>query len=103
MKKGVAFLSAIFLLAGCGGSSTGNGSSSRDYPTEVQENYLVSCANNASLASGLPESEFVDLCECTLEEIQDRYSLSEFLEAEQAVISGEASGIDMESIAKSCL
>lgn len=55
------------------------------------------------MTAGLPEADFIDLCECTLEEIEDRYSLADFLEAEQAMVSGTASGIDLEEIAKSCL
>ena len=54
-------------------------SANNTYPPEYQQEYLKDCMAT-SMAEGLAEPEAQKLCECTLTEFQQRYSLAEFEE-----------------------
>lgn len=86
---------------GCGGGSDDSVASSGDWPEEVRSNFLTSCIASAE-ASGLTEGAR-DYCECTLARLQDSLTAEEFAAAESAIARGEASGIDLEELAASCL
>jgi hypothetical protein len=116
-KKSLAIaFSVVSLLTfnACGGSSNSDGESSSDqessvagdeYPEEVRSAYLESCVSSATDASLTDEEVAMieDLCGCTLEVIEDEISYAEFVEAEEDILSGNASGIDLEAIAASCV
>jgi hypothetical protein len=55
-------------------SASGTG---RDYPVQVRSNFLASCSTNAPAST----------CACALEEIEQAYSLGEFVDAEQEFVS----------------
>lgn len=61
------FLSGLLACSGGGGT--------RDYSDEVRKNYLDAC--------GLTSGQQDELCECTLEEIEERFTQEEFAEAER--------------------
>jgi len=86
---------------GCGGGSDDGAASSGDWPEEVRSNFLTSCIASAE-ASGLTEGAR-DYCECMLGRLQDSLTAEEFAAAESAITRGEASGLDLEELATSCL
>ena len=48
-------------------------------------------------------SEAEDFCQCALEILEASMSVDDFLEAEQAMMRGEASNIDMVKLAAECV
>ena len=54
-------------------------SAENTYPPEYQKEYLKDCMAT-SMTEGLGEPEAQKLCQCTLTEFQQRYSLAEFQE-----------------------
>ena len=52
------------------------------YPQEYSQNYLQEC-NAIAMQEGLPETEAEILCNCTLKEFQQKYTLEEFKELNQ--------------------
>jgi len=68
---------------------------------KVRSNFLTSCIASAE-ASGLTEGAR-DYCECMLGRLQDSLTAEEFAAAESAITRGEASGLDLEELATSCL
>lgn len=49
----------------------------QEYPQEYSQNYLQECKVTA-MTEGLPDSEAEILCNCTLREFQQKYTLDEF-------------------------
>lgn len=55
----------------------------RDYPAQVRRNFMTSCALSGSQAQ----------CACSLESIEQEYTLDEFVELEQHVVNSGTSGM----------
>ena len=107
-------------VAGCGGGSTsdaGAGEASEtsavsetsaavgagvEFPAEVRQNFLSNCTASAAATSGGDEAAFEDLCLCVLEQIESDMTFDEFAEAEQAMVAGEDSGLDMQALVGQC-
>ena len=49
----------------------------QEYPQEYSQNYLQDCKATA-MTEGLPDIEAETLCNCTLREFQQKYTLDEF-------------------------
>lgn len=101
--RSIVIVGMTILAIGCGGSSSSDGGSFGAYPAEVRTNFLDSCVLNSGASTDAEMSQAQDICECTLGKIEKEFSLSEFNEAEQALMAGRASGIDMTSIVQSCM
>ena len=92
----------------CGGggdtssSKVNEDNESDAYPSEVRSNFLRTCVTNAALSGGGEEADYNDVCGCLFNEIEARFTFEEFTAAEEAMLAGEGSGIDMEEIGKSC-
>lgn len=48
-------------------------------------------------------SESEDYCQCFLESLEASVSIDEFIEAEQAMMRGEATNINLEALAAECI
>jgi hypothetical protein len=99
-------MEAIQKLCGGGGdtssSKVNEDNESDAYPTEVRNNFLRTCVTNAALSGGGEEADYENICGCLFNEVEARFTFEEFTAAEEAMTSGEGSGIDMEEIGKSC-
>ena len=103
-------VSLVAFAAGCGGGDDGGSSTekvsdnseSTSYPADVQSAFLRGCISNAVSTGGGEEADYEDICGCALGEIQGKYSLDEYIAAEKAMVSGEATNIDMVAIRKLC-
>ena len=62
---------------------------------------MSSCVTNAELA-GLKLERAKVYCNCSFEIIQKEYSFKEFSDAEQAILQGKASNIDIQEIGSQC-
>ena len=92
-------------LAGCGGSSGDDGDASPDiasWPEEIRDNFSAACVVGAE-ASGADSGEAEDYCACVLSELESRYTAEEFAEAEQKMLNGEATDLDMLELGEICL
>ena len=81
----LAIGSSLLVLAaviGCGGES-----SKYSYPEEVVDNYMESCSFNAEM-SGASKKDSNKFCECTMQELEREYSLTEFLRIEEEMLYG---------------
>jgi hypothetical protein len=65
----------------------------RDYPAEVRSNFLESCSTNSTAAA----------CSCALEEIEQAYTLGEFVDAEQDYMRTGDFPARMTSIMQGCM
>ena len=94
-------------IVSCSASNSGssdlgsNSGSSKRYPSEVRTNFLHSCELGAGTNMTVSEAE--DFCQCALEILEASMSVDDFLEAEQAMMRGEASNIDMVKLAAECV
>lgn len=102
-RIGVPFVMAFFGLAtaACGSSDSGS-SSDRSWPIEVKENFLTSCEMNAEMA-GASSSFSSSYCKCVLQKLEGTMTADEFAEAEQRMMKGQDTGIDLESLAAECV
>ena len=98
LKKTLLFSVLSVAIVSCSGSNSG---SSERYPSGVRTNYLDSC--ELSAGENMTVSEAENFCLCTLESLEASMSVDEFLEAEQAMMRGEASNIDMMEVAAECI
>jgi hypothetical protein len=94
------FVYSFFVLAivSCSNSKS---SSSERYPSEYRDNFLSSCELNAE--SYMTVGAARDYCECVLGNLEASMSLEEMLKAEQAMMAGESSNLDMEELASGCV
>lgn len=85
-------------LAGCGDSDTSGSSGAEEasggtsgYPAAVAERFTEFCTTNARQASGgvLDQGEATELCEHSLECLEERLTIAEFLETERKLLAGE--------------
>jgi len=51
----------------------------------------------------MSSDEANDYCSCLLNELESELSATEFEEAEQAMLRGEESGVDLEAFALRCI
>ena len=99
MLKKMLLLSVLSVaIVSCSASNSG---SSKRYPSEVRTNFLHSCELGAGTNMTVSEAE--DFCQCALEILEASMSVDDFLEAEQAMMRGEASNIDMVKLAAECV
>ena len=85
-------LSATLALAGCGGGSDDASGGSR-YSSEVRENFLDSCLQNATNTAGAQASQeqLTRTCECILGKVEAEFSEKDFRRFEERLLSGTAS------------
>jgi hypothetical protein len=98
----------VAVMAGCGSSSLSTEENSADsesaaYPSDVRDNFLTSCVQNAALSGGGEEADYEDVCGCLLDEIEARFTVEEFAAAEEAMAAGEASNIDFDALGRLCV
>jgi hypothetical protein len=98
----------VAVMAGCGSSSSSTEENSADsesaaYPSDVRDNFLTSCVQNAALSGGGEEADYEDVCGCLLDEIEARFTVEEFAAAEEAMAAGEASNIDFDALGRLCV
>ncbi len=74
LRRAVALVPVVALVAGCGGSSNGGGS----YPAIAKSNFLNACEARASTAS----------CTCELAYVTKHVSFSTFAAADKALRNG---------------
>ena len=96
-KKLLVYPLLIFAIVSCSNSKS---SSSEPWPSESRENFLSSCEITAE--TNMTISAAGDYCQCALKNLERSMSIDEFIEAEQAMMAGEASNIDLEGIAAAC-
>lgn len=107
-------VAAVLALSSCGGSSNSDGESSskqdssaesEGYPSEVRDQFMSSCLTSAGADTASEEEVDMieDLCGCVLDAIEAEVTLEEFIEAEADILEGNASDIDLDAIADSCM
>jgi hypothetical protein len=97
-KKLLIFTAVALMTVSC---SSSKNRSSEPFPSEYRSNFLSSCAINAE--QFLTVSAAADYCQCVLESVEASMSVDEFLKAEQSMLDGEASNIDIEKLSSGCL
>ena len=107
MLKKLLLLSVLSVaIVSCSGSNIGssdsdsNSGSSERYPSEVRANIISNCELTAGTYVTVSEAE--DYCQCVVEILEASMSVDDFLEAEQAMMRGEASNLNLEEIAAEC-
>lgn len=109
MLKKLLLLSVLSVaIVSCSGSNSGssdsdsgsNSGSSERYPSEVRANIISNCELTAGTYVTVSEAE--DYCQCVVEILEASMSIDAFLEAEQAMMRGEASNLNLEEIAAEC-
>ena len=110
MLKKLLLLSVLSVaIVSCSGSNIGssdsdsdsNSGSSERYPSEVRVNFISNCELTSGTSMTVSESE--DYCQCLLESLEASVSIDEFIEAEQAMMRGEATNINLEELAAECI
>ena len=110
MLKRLLLLSVLSVaIVSCSGSNIGssdsdsdsNSGSSERYPSEVRVNFISNCELTSGTSMTVSESE--DYCQCLLESLEASVSIDEFIEAEQAMMRGEATNINLEELAAECI
>ena len=108
MLKIMLLLSVLSVaIVSCSGSNSGssdsgsNSGSSEGYPSEVRVNFISNCEITSGTYMNVSESE--DYCQCLLESLEASVSIDEFIEAEQAMMRGEATNINLEELAAECI
>ena len=108
MLKKLLLLSVLSVaIVSCSGSNIGssdsdsNSGSSERYPSEVRVNFISNCELTSGTYMTVSESE--DYCQCLLESLEASVSIDEFIEAEQAMMRGEATNINLEELAAECI
>ena len=95
----VALVGALLVGASaCGESDSDN---SAAWPSELKDNFMTGCLTGAEM--GMSSDEANDYCSCLLNELESELSATEFEEAEQAMLRGEESGVDLEAFALRCI
>lgn len=109
-RKLLVYPLLVFAIVSCSNSMGGSserfpsdsiGSSPESYPPEYRDNFLSSCELNAESYMAVGEAE--DYCQCVLENLEASMSLEEMLEAEQAMMAGENSNLNIETLAAACV
>ena len=93
----ISCLLLCIVLVGCSGSA----SNSTAYPSASREAFMSSCIASAE-SSGAELGKAKNGCECVFDILQREYSFEEFRDAEEALVRGEASGLDLEEMASRC-
>ena len=110
MLKRLLLLSVLSVaIVSCSGSNIGssdsdsdsNSGSSERYPSEVRVNFISNCELTSGTSMTVSESE--DYCQCLLESLEASMSIDEFLEAEQAMMRGEATDLNLVELAAECI
>ena len=91
---------AALAVAGCGDDDDGGGGgesakAGEKYPAEVRNNFLTSCDEQPNA----PRS----VCECSLEKIEEKYSIDEFEKIDAAQKEGEPLPKDIQTIVEDCV
>ena len=71
------------------------------YPPEYTEQYLQDCLNT-SMSEGLAEPEAKKLCDCTLAQFQQQYSLEAFKELNAKAQTDEAAASELVEVGQFC-
>ena len=67
--------------------SCGGGSDEYQYPKETAEDYVEACVFNAE-AVGASGKDSIKFCDCTLNELEREYSLTEFIRIDKQMFEG---------------
>ena len=89
------------MLVSCSGSASKSTAHRTAYPSEAKAAFISSCVTTAE-SVGAELGEAINACKCVFDIIQRENSFEEFRDAEEALVGGEASGIDFEGIASRC-
>ena len=106
LKKMLLYSVLSVAIVSCSGSNNGssdsgsNSGSSERYPSEVRANIISNCELTAGQYVTVSEAE--DYCQCVVEILEASMSIDEFIEAEQAMMRGEASNLNLEELAAEC-
>lgn len=73
----------------------------KQYPPEYTQKYLQDC-QQTSLKEGLGEIEAKKLCDCTLKEFQQQYSLTEFKQLNIAAETDENASQQLIEVGQIC-
>lgn len=93
----VALAGTLLVGAGaCGGSDN-----SATWPSDVKENFMTGCVTTSEMSMSSVEAN--NYCSCILDELESELSATEFEEAEQKLLRGEESGVDLEAFALRCV
>lgn len=88
---------ALLIGAGaCGGSET-----SAPWPSDVKDNFMTGCLTTSEMSMSSDEAN--NYCSCILDELESELSVTEFEEAEQKLLRGEESEVNLEDFALRCL
>ena len=99
IARRVTLVGALLIGASaCGGSGSDN---SAPWPSELKDNFMTGCLMGAP--TGMSSSEANDYCSCLLDELEGEFSATEFQEAEQEMLRGEESALDLDSFASRCI
>ena len=110
MLKKLLLLSVLSVaIVSCSGSNIGssdsdsdsNSGSSERYPSEVRANIISNCELTAGTYVTVSEAE--DYCQCVVEILEASMSVDDFLEAEQAMMRGEATDLTLAELAAECI
>ena len=71
------------------------------YPAEFKQDYAQECIQT-SMAEGLAEVEAKQLCDCTLNKFQSRYSLEEFQQLTAASINDKQAEMTLVEVGQVC-
>ncbi len=66
-----------FMIATFASLAETSSAAPQEYPQEYSQNYLQECKDTA-MTEGLPDIEAEILCNCTLRQFQQKYTLDEF-------------------------
>ena len=90
---------AALAFAACGDDDGGDSGESakagEPYPQEVRDNFLTSCDEQPNA----PRS----VCECSLEKIEEKYSIEEFERIDKAQREGEPLPNDIQTMVEDCV
>ena len=74
---------------------------SEPYPAEYTEQYIMDCLST-SMSEGLAEPEAQKLCNCTLKEFQQQYTLSTFKELNTKAKTDEVAANELIEVGQFC-
>jgi len=83
------------------GGGSANAQDAHQYPADFLQGYNQECMQT-SMEEGLEEVEAKRLCNCTIKEFQQQYSLTEFKQLTAASATDKASEATLIEVGQSC-
>ena len=100
MKKTVGGVLLTAALA-IGAGACGDSDSPAAWPTDVKDSFMTGCLATSEMSMSSEDAN--SYCSCILDDLESELSVTEFEEAEQKMLNGEESGVDLEAFALRCL